>query len=326
MVHEWVVGKRTFVSFTPDSRALIISRGDEFTFWDVETLLPIRRLPRDGTPFPGWVAFSPDGLLVALEMAPAVLHLKEVATGRTVAKLEDPNGDRATWQGFTPDGTGLVVVASYASAIHLWDLRAIRTRLKDMNLDWDWPEFPPAPTGKLAAAPVTIEVLPGDLARPALTREQRARQAIERSRREVEANPNAAQACNDLAWAYLTAPEALRDVKAALPLAEKAARLASQSAIYRNTLGVAYYRAGRYRQAVEVLRPNVEKQEDLVLAYDLYFLAMSHHRLGETARARDYYDWAIRWVAMQRDLKPVHREELTAFRAEAEELFGSQMP
>ena len=53
---------------------------------------------------------------------------------------------------------------------------------------------------------------------------------------------------------------------------------------------------------------------------------MSHHRLGETARARDYYDWAVRWVSMQRDLKPESREELTAFRAEAEELFGSQMP
>ena len=147
MVHEWVLGKRTFVFFTPDSRALIISRGDEFSFWDVETLQPIRRLPRDVAHFPGHVAFSPDGKLMALEMAPAVIHLKEVATGRTVAKLEDPHGDRATWLGFTPDGTQLVVVASYASAIHIWDLRAIRARLKDMNLDWDWPEFPPAATG-----------------------------------------------------------------------------------------------------------------------------------------------------------------------------------
>jgi serine/threonine protein kinase/WD40 repeat protein len=325
-VHEWVLGKWTNVFFTPDSRALIISRGDEFSFWDLETLQPIRRLPRDVTPFPGHVAFSPDGRLMALEMAPAVLHLKEVATGRTVAKLEDPCGDRASWQGFTPDGTRLVVVAGYASAIHLWDLRAIRTRLKDMNLDWDWPEFPPAPTGTAAAAPVTIEVLPRDLAKPPLTREQRAQQAIERYRREVEANPNAAQSCNNLAWAYLMAPEALRNMEAALPLAEKAVRLAPKSATYCNTLGVAYYRAGRYREAVEVLRPNVEKQEDRDLAYDLYFLSMSHHRLGETARARVYYDWAVRWVAMQRDLNPEPREELAAFRTEAEKLLGSQEP
>jgi WD40 repeat protein/tRNA A-37 threonylcarbamoyl transferase component Bud32 len=165
VVHEWALGRWTYVFFTPDSRTLVISRGDEFSFWDVETLRPIRRLPRDVTPYPGWVAFSPDGGLMALEMAPGVLHLKEAATGRTVAKLEDPFGDRANWQGFTPDGTGLVAVAKYASAIHVWDLRAVRARLKEMNLDWEWPEFPPAPTGQSAAAPVTIEVLPRE--RPA---------------------------------------------------------------------------------------------------------------------------------------------------------------
>jgi tetratricopeptide (TPR) repeat protein len=186
-----------------------------------------------------------------------------------------------------------------------------------MNLDWDWPEFPPAPTEKLVPATVTI-----DGAQPALTREQKAQQAIERARREVKANPNAAGPCNELAWAYLAGPEALRNVEAALPLAEKAVRLTSRNALYRNTLGVAYYRAGRYREAVDVLRPNVENQEDWALAYDLYFLAMSHHRLGETARARDYYDWAVRWISLLPDLTPIHLEELTSLRAEAGELLG----
>jgi hypothetical protein len=332
-VNQWPVGKWTTVFFTPDSRTLIISRGDAFTFWDVDTFQMIRRLPRDATPHPGHVAFSPDGRLMALEMAPAVLHLIEVATGRTVAKLEDPNGDRPHWQGFTPDGTQLVVMAKYARALHIWDLRAIRTRLKDMNLDWDWPAFPPAPTETPAAAPVTIEMLAGDLAMPSLIRKRRAQQAIEGYRRAVEADPNVAQtreepawAYNDLAWVYLAGPEALRDGEAALPLAEKAVRLTSMSALYRNTLGVAYYRTGRYREAVAQLRPNVEKQEDWALACDLYFLAMSYHRLGETARARDYYDWAVRWVSVQRDLEPEQRDELTAFRAEAEELLGSPLP
>jgi hypothetical protein len=70
-----------------------------------------------------------------------VIHLKETSSGRTVAKLEDPLGDDSTWMDFTPDGTQLVVVAQYARAIHRWDLRAIRARLKEMNLDWEWPEF-----------------------------------------------------------------------------------------------------------------------------------------------------------------------------------------
>jgi tetratricopeptide (TPR) repeat protein len=259
---------------------------------------------------------------MALEMAPAIIHLKEVATGRTVAKLEDPHGDRATWQGFTPDGTQLVVLAGHTRAIHIWDLRAIRTRLKDMNLDWDWPEFPPAAAEDRTAEPLMIEALPGDAVQTAPTREQRAQRAIERFRRELEANPDSTQACNNLAWAYLAAPEALRDVNAAVPLAEKAVRLAAGNAAYRNTLGVAYYRAGRDREAVETLRPNLERDEDRALAHDLYFLAMGHHRLGETARARDYYHWAVRWAQVQRDLDAGILEELTAFRAEAEQLLA----
>jgi serine/threonine protein kinase/WD40 repeat protein len=160
-VSEWVVGRQTLVFFSPDSRALIIARGDAFSFWDVETLQPIRRLHRDLAQFPGWVAFSPDGQLMALEMAPAVIHLIQVATGRTVARFADPHRDRATWQGFTPDGTQLVVLAAHTRAIHIWDLRAVRARLKDMNLDWDWAEFPPATVEESAAEPFTIEVIPG---------------------------------------------------------------------------------------------------------------------------------------------------------------------
>jgi serine/threonine protein kinase/WD40 repeat protein len=144
MVREWPFGGPQAVYFAPDSRTLIISRGDEFSFWDVNGWKPIRRLRRDVAHYPGYVAFSPDGRLLALEMAPAVIHLKEIATGRTVARLEDPHGDRATWMAFTPDGTQLVTVAGYAKAIHVWNLRAIRKRLKAVDLDWDWPEFPPA--------------------------------------------------------------------------------------------------------------------------------------------------------------------------------------
>jgi eukaryotic-like serine/threonine-protein kinase len=321
-VKEWVVGKQTHVFFTPDSRALIISRGEEFSFWDVETFQLIRRLPRDVTPYPGWVAFSADGRLMALEMAPGVLYLKEAATGRTVARLEDPHGDRATWLGFTPDGTKLVVVSSFASAVHVRDLRAIRTRLKEMNLDWDWPAFPPAATGDAAGAAVTVEVIRGDQAEATLTPEERARKAIEHWRRELEAHPESATLCNRLAWTYLTVPEPLRDVKAAVRLAEKAVQLAPATTSYRNTLGMSYYRAGRYREAVETLRPNLERPEEQNLAFDLYFLAMSCQRLGETVRARDFYTWAVRWTGIQPGLQPGQQEQLNLFRAEAAEVLG----
>ena len=143
LVQDWVVGRETRVAFTPDSRELIVEQGSEFRFVKVETLETSRRLRREIGLYPGNVAFSPDGKLMAMEMAPAVIHLKEVSTGRTVAQLEDPFGDRSNMISFTHDGTRLVVLSTYASAIHVWDLRAIRSRLKPMGLDWDWPEFAP---------------------------------------------------------------------------------------------------------------------------------------------------------------------------------------
>jgi tetratricopeptide (TPR) repeat protein len=167
-----------------------------------------------------------------------------------------------------------------------------------------------------------VELVLGDLAQPALTAEQKARGALEHYRRAHQTKPDDPLACNNLAWAYLTAPEPLRDGKAALPLAEKAVGLAPQSPVYRNTLGLAYYRAGRYRKAVEILRANLQSQEDWCLAYDLYVLALSCHRLGEVERARDYLAWAVRWLQTRKELSPEHLDELRAFRAEAEAVLG----
>jgi hypothetical protein len=101
-------------------------------------------MPREPGQYAGVIAFSADQKMMAMEMSPAVIELKEVSTGRTIAKLEDPFADRSTWVTFSPDGTRLIaVVAGYADAIHIWDLHAIRVRLKAMGLDWEWPEYPP---------------------------------------------------------------------------------------------------------------------------------------------------------------------------------------
>jgi len=144
MVREWPLF-RTTSFFTPDNRVLVFSQGDEFGFHDVASGKLLYRIRRDVSLYPGHVAFVPQGGLLALEMDPGVIHLKDIATGQTVARLEDPHGDRATWMGFSPDGGQLVVNAVYSKAIHVWDLRAIRRRLKAMNLDWDRPELPAYP-------------------------------------------------------------------------------------------------------------------------------------------------------------------------------------
>jgi serine/threonine protein kinase/WD40 repeat protein len=263
--------------------------------------------------------FTSDRKLVAVPMLTGI-RLADQATGREVAILEEPDPDLIVAPTFTPDGTKLISMHSI-KGIRIWDLRLIREHLKELGLDWDWPEFAPADRVVEAEPRSKVQVLYGD-------RAQKARQEIDQFRRAVEADPNDALACNNLAWYCLTAPESLRDVNAALPLAETAVRLAttpSEGAIYRNTLGLAYYRAGRFREAVDCLEQNLNEQQDSELAFDLYLLAMSCHKLHEPARARDYQVWANRWVESRAKRDPHTTEqyqELAAFRAETEEVLG----
>src|SRR5262249_6222600 len=201
----------------------------------------------------------------------------------------------------------------------------IRQHLKQFGLDWDWPEFPPEDPGTDIRQTLKVEILLRDLDRPSQPRlkpEEQARQIIETSRRRLAANANDAVACNNLAWAYLTPPEEFRDVNAALPLAEKAVKLDPGNGFYANTLGVAQYRNGRYREAVNVLRANLARAEDRYLAFDLYFLAMSYQKLGESEHALDYYEWAVRWPRTDPRLTPGLLEELDMFRAEASDVIG----
>ena len=312
-VHELPLEGATRARFSPDGRWLATCHGSDTQLWEVGTWQPGRRF--EGTP-----AFSPDSRLVALSAALGTVRLVETDTGQEVARLTSPEPTLFEPCCFSPDGTRLIVTDSDEKTIHLWDLRAIRQGLKAMDLDWDWPKFRPADPKVKTAAWTKVQVVAGELAKPALTRKQEARQNIERYRLAIKANPDDPKVCNALAWLYLTAPGPLRNVHAALPLAEKAVRLSRGNAVYGNTLGVAYYRAGRYREAVQVLRTNLAKQEDDALAFDLYFLAMSHHRLGDTARARDYYEWAVRWRRTQPGLSAGLLEELAMFQAEAEAL------
>jgi len=42
--------------------------------------------------------------------------------------------------------------------MHVWDLRLIRKELKELGLDWDWPEFSPAGTPRQIAEPVHVDI------------------------------------------------------------------------------------------------------------------------------------------------------------------------
>src|SRR5262249_62090795 len=75
----------------------------------------------------------------------------------------------------------------------------------------------------------------------------------------VRRQPDRARLCNDLARLYVVAPEPYRDAAAAVPLAEHAVEVQPGDWAYVNTLGIAYYRAGRLEQAVAELEKSLAR-------------------------------------------------------------------
>jgi WD40 repeat protein/serine/threonine protein kinase len=100
-------------------------------------------------------------------------------------------------------------------------------------------------------------------------------------------NPSAA---NDIAWACVLAPAAVADCKEPVRLAEVAVggALRREKPLYLNTLGAAFYRAGRFQEAIGRLEEGIRLRQGQALPQDCIFLALAHHRLGHDAQARSW--------------------------------------
>ena len=101
---------------------------------------------------------------------------------------------------------------------------------------------------------------------------------------EAFAQTRSAAAANNVAWACVLVPEAGVDIAQVVALAERVVETAPRP-VYLNTLGAALYRAGQDDAAIATLKPSGP--------WNLLFLAMAHHRLGRTDKAREYFEQAI---------------------------------
>jgi len=324
------------VRFSPDNRwllASIVSSTEEYRSWTVASWEPCLRLPRSyGGRLPGVMAFSPDGKLLAVETEPARLQLVNPATGQGYATLEDPGGHSALWASFTRDGARLVVLT--ANTLQIWDLRLLRAGLAEYGLDWDLPAYPPAKTeAGSGLAELKVELSADFYADRGYQHNQRQefakavadyQKALDLDPRALERESRHAVVCNDLAWYCVTGPAQDRDPAKALRLAEKAtaARHRKDATYwnYQNTLGVVYYRLGRWQDAVATLQTAAAARDrGSAAAWDLYFLAMSYQRLGESSMARTCYEKASAIEKRDQDkLRAEERIELKEIRTEAD--------
>jgi tetratricopeptide (TPR) repeat protein len=235
-----------------------------------------------------------------------------------------------------------------ATDVHVWDLRRLRAELAARDLDWDAPAYQPAPA---PAEPLQVEVDLGDFHR---LREQRLEENFDRAvsaadhlpvrwyyrskfhqkagrydkairdlRETLRRRRDYPPFLNALARLHALAPEPLRDAQAAITLAERAVKLQPGKGAYNTTLGIAYYRAGRFRDAIAELERSQASGATESGAANLYFLALCHHRLGDDPRARDCLARARTWRQRQGDrLSEEEATEVKAFRAEAEAALG----
>ena len=124
---------------------------------------------------------------------------------------------------------------------------------------------------------------------------------------------------NDASW-YLATTEnpSNRDPALAVELANRAVKINPQGDW--NTVGVAQYRAGDFKEAVTNLEWSAQHANGGT-SFDFFFLAMAQHQLGNADDAGRYYAHAIQWMNEHDPQNP----ELIRFRAEAKRLFGSEV-
>ena len=106
------------------------------------------------------------------------------------------------------------------------------------------------------------------------------------------------------------------DGNEAVDLARKALQLDPMSNIVPNTLGVALYRKGEWKDAIDFLAKSTELRAGGD-SFDWFFLAMAHWQLDQKTEALEWYEKAVQWM----DKSP-ENEELLRFRNEATKLLN----
>jgi eukaryotic-like serine/threonine-protein kinase len=345
----------TSVAFSPDGRHLASAGRIDGTvrIWDAESGVEIRAL-RGNAVTVSDVAYSPDGRRIAGAGAGTV-RLWNADTGQLVFTLSHPVST-ARGVAFSPDG--LRLAAAVGEAVKLWDATPLtpesRTNREAAELVeflfgqrlpttevldriQDNPTLDPdvrrraldlaGPYGASLLdheAERVVNALYETLLRPAVRARLLADKTLSEPVRRralalAEQIPESAFVLNGVSWSVVSRPGAAPEAyRLALEQAETACRLEPDNGAGLNTLGVAQYRAGQYREAVATLTESDRINSEGELgsqASDLAFRALAHHRLGEQDRA--HADLG-RLRALMR--KPAHASvsEVRSFLREAE--------
>jgi len=146
--------------FAPGGRWLCTGSQHEYRFWEVGSWKMKESIPCDaGQITDGNVCFSLDGRLLALTASRHSVSLYDANSFRRLATLRANPENPVT---FSPDGTKLAT-REVNGLLRVWDLRLIRQRLRDMDLDWDMPRYPKVATTRSNSVAIRVNIDPGVL-------------------------------------------------------------------------------------------------------------------------------------------------------------------
>jgi WD40 repeat protein/Flp pilus assembly protein TadD len=328
------------LAFHPAGRHLATGSADQTVkVWDAATGDEVATLSGHLGPVSS-VAFSPDGSRLASGSADRTVRVWDWMIGEEGLTLYV--GRPVSDVGFSQDGVRL---AAAANGVHIWDATpadavagppATPSVVEEYReyaaaADRFVADFPENPLGRSVAAlkhGMLGSILESRCGSPAEV-EAEYRKALALMEHVVRQHPEDAgwqdmlgEARNNLAWQLATRPDPnVRDAGQAVELAKAAVSNQPANAAFQNTLGVAHYRAGRWKDAAAALDEAValKKGGD---ATDWFFLSMAHWQLGERDRARKDYARAAEWT----DKNKPNDDELRRFRTEAARLLGIKDP
>jgi WD40 repeat protein/tRNA A-37 threonylcarbamoyl transferase component Bud32 len=101
---------------------------------------------------------------------------------------------------------------------------------------------------------------------------------------------------NLIAWMCALSAEAMAEPERAVALAERAHRASPSMPVYLGTLGATMFRAGRYEDALRLLREATKLSNKTDAYWEWLFLAMTERKLGHEDEARRWLAKADTWA------------------------------
>jgi WD40 repeat protein/tRNA A-37 threonylcarbamoyl transferase component Bud32 len=273
-------GSVTAVAYSPDGQRLASASTDKTVrVWEADTGRLALALKGHTTGVYG-VAFSPDGKRLASASQNGTVRVWEADTGREALTLKGHTGF-VNGVCFSPDGRRL---ASASSTVQVWEAIPLTPELRQKRAAVRLVQ------SLVAQYQFKDDVLAQIRREPHLSEPLR-REALALVKNWPEPSP---ESLNYASWAVVRIGNgAAASYRLAVRQAEAACRLIPDYGKYLNTLGVAQYRVGRYREALATLQkaePINRKQDTARLPADLAFVAMAQYQLGHKEEAAQTLD------------------------------------